>query len=409
MAINQAGSYMRKTGTNLPEYIELYGQAWARLMGKQHGSTIPEDKGSILTTWTLSYNSLQLQNENAAKLLKLWAFLDNRDLWHELLTPALDLQIANKVPHWFASCVGDRIDFKECIGLLLEYSFIDAKTESSSFSMHSVLHHWCFHAFEEDEAAMSWLAVIIVASAVPSEIVLDYSLIQRRLLPHCDRVYPRLQRRMHEGLMNEEDLPPLSDACHQLGLLYSDQGKMKEAEDMYLRALTGYEKAWGPEHTSTLDTVHNLGALYSDQGKMKEAEDMYLRALTGNEKAWGPEHTSTLDTVNNLGILYKNQGKMKEAEDMYLRALTGKEKTWGPEHTSTLSTVNNLGILYSNQGKMKEAEDMYLRALTGKEKTWGPEHTSTLDTVNNLGLLYSDQGKMKEAEDMFQRAKTRKP
>jgi hypothetical protein len=31
---------------------------------------------------------------------------------------------------------------------------------------------------------------------------------------------------------------------------------------------------------------------------------MYNRALAGKEKAWGPEHTSTLDTVNNLGSLY---------------------------------------------------------------------------------------------------------
>ncbi|SLM37739.1 beta transducin-like protein het-e4s [Lasallia pustulata] len=73
---------------------------------------------------------------------------------------------------------------------------------------------------------------------------------------------------------------------------------MAEAEAMYRRALEGKEKAWGPEHTSTLDT----------------------------EKAWGPEHTSTLGTVNNLGVLYKDQGKMAEAEAMYRRALEGKEK-----------------------------------------------------------------------------------
>ena len=60
---------------------------------------------------------------------------------------------------------------------------------------------------------------------------------------------------------------------------------MKEAEDMYLRALIGYEKARGPEHTSTLSTINNLGLLYSNQGKMKEAEDMYLRALIEYEKA----------------------------------------------------------------------------------------------------------------------------
>ena len=61
---------------------------------------------------------------------------------------------------------------------------------------------------------------------------------------------------------------------------------------------------------------HQLGLLYCDQGKLAEAEQMYERALQGYEKAWGPEHTSTLDTVNNLAILYKNQGKLVEAEQM---------------------------------------------------------------------------------------------
>ena len=121
---------MRKTGTNVSEYIELYNQAWARLMEKQHLSTLREDADrSILTTWTLSFNSLRLQSEDAANLLMLWAFLDNRDLWYELLAPALDLAIANEVPRWFARCAGDKLEFKECIGLLLEYSFIDAKLD----------------------------------------------------------------------------------------------------------------------------------------------------------------------------------------------------------------------------------------------------------------------------------------
>ena len=37
---------------------------------------------------------------------------------------------------------------------------------------------------------------------------------------------------------------------------------MQEAEAMYRRALEGYEKAWGPEHTSTLDKVNNMASLY---------------------------------------------------------------------------------------------------------------------------------------------------
>ncbi|TVY12575.1 hypothetical protein LARI1_G009651, partial [Lachnellula arida] len=44
---------------------------------------------------------------------------------------------------------------------------------------------------------------------------------------------------------------------------------------MYQRALQDYEKAWGPEHTSTLDTINNLGFFYIDQSKLVEAEQMY--------------------------------------------------------------------------------------------------------------------------------------
>jgi Flp pilus assembly protein TadD len=53
---------------------------------------------------------------------------------------------------------------------------------------------------------------------------------------------------------------------------------------MYSRALAGKEKAWGPDHTSTLDTVNNLGVLYADQGRLGDAERMYNRAAAHNYK-----------------------------------------------------------------------------------------------------------------------------
>ena len=56
----------------------------------------------------------------------------------------------------------------------------------------------------------------------------------------------------------------------------------------------------GLDHTSTLNPVNNLGL---EQGKLKEAEEMYQRALAGSEKSLGPDHTSTLNPVNNLGPL----------------------------------------------------------------------------------------------------------
>src|SRR6266576_506723 len=198
--------------------------------------------------------------------------------------------------------------------------------------MHGCVHSWTIHVLNREwNHDLAKLALKFVASHVPTREADKWWLTQRRLLQHAARVsYVILNERVTDNGMEW--------VCYNLGLLYADQGKLDEAEKMYQRALQGKEKAWGPDHTSTLNTVNNLGVLYANQGKLDEAEKMYQRALQGYEKAWGPDHTSTLNTVNNLGRLYADQGKLDEAEKMYQRALQGKEKALGPEHTSTLST-----------------------------------------------------------------------
>jgi tetratricopeptide (TPR) repeat protein len=89
------------------------------------------------------------------------------------------------------------------------------------------------------------------------------------------------------------------------------------------------------------NALNSIGNLYTHQGKLKEAEEMYQRDLEDKKKALGPDHSSTLDTVNNLGILYFRQGKLKEAEEMYQRALAGKEKALGPDRSKTPTAANN--------------------------------------------------------------------
>lgn len=61
-----------------------------------------------------------------------------------------------------------------------------------------------------------------------------------------------------------------------------------------MQALARYEKALGPEHTLTLFIMNNLGILYQDQGKLKNVEDMYVRALAECKKGLGLEHINTV-------------------------------------------------------------------------------------------------------------------
>jgi tetratricopeptide (TPR) repeat protein len=326
------------------------------------------------------------------------AYLGNVDLWYELFRAGVETRSEfDSELSWWPKVMKSKARFDRAMSKLQDYSLVEIGT--GSYSMHTCVHDWTLERLNfDDDGRLCRLAVQCVARSVKSKTEAEFWMVNRRLLSHVSRFeHARVKDRIDWTRVDMVDL-------FNMAQLYSDLDMKGKAEQMCVRSLQGYEKARGPDHTSTLDAVHTLGNLYADQGKMVEAEQMYIRALQGRERAMGSDHTSTLDTVNNLGLLYADEGKMAEAEQMYIRALQGYEEAWGPEHTSKLDTVHNLGLLYADQGKMAEAEQMYMRALQGRETAWGPEHTSTLDTVHNLGLLYASQGKTVEAEKMCLRA-----
>ncbi|KAH6653388.1 hypothetical protein BKA67DRAFT_606880, partial [Truncatella angustata] len=142
-------------------------------------------------------------------------------------------------------------------GFVEPYSFTSELVESKGYSIHACLHSWTVHILNQGwDGCLNKLALECIASKVPSQDDDQFWLLQRRLLAHAITSCATFQ--------DGDD--GLDSAFHNLGILYTAQGKMQEAEEMYLRALRGYENAWGPDHTSTLDTVNNLGILYKAQG-----------------------------------------------------------------------------------------------------------------------------------------------
>ena len=421
LAIAQAGAYLQQSGVGIEKYLEFYEQQWKELMDSEGPSHTPLQEylnGSVGTTWNISYKAVREKDEAAANLLLLWAFLDNRDLWHGLFVAACRASslAALRLSELIGNIASTELEFTKAIQVLRNYSLIEDVEDLASYATHPVVHRWAYHSLGEDSRVkLAQLAVVIVGWSVHHESTRHCSAINRRLLRHaqaCSRWVSMGEIteniRSHEkdevDFNRTKEKKTVLNAIHMLGILYADQGKMAEAEKMYQRALEGMEKAWAPEHTSTLDTVNNLGLLYVDQGKMTEAEKMCQRALEGKEKAWGPEHTSTLDTVNNLGLIYANQGKITEAEKMYQRALKGYEKALGPNHMSALNalhTINNLGRLYADQGKHIEAEKMYQRALDGYEKGWGRDNPSTLRTLNHLKLLNASRSEHIKVKEIY--------
>ena len=399
LALATAGSYLGLTGIPLSEYLHDYEASWLELQ-----ETSPEllsYEKSIYSTWDLSYNHIRKEDESAAKLLELWAYFDNQDLWYDLLKAGNH----DGAPNLFRNIVGTKLAFRAAVMKLQKHALVEVLTDSDGYSMHHCVHAWLKNVLcKTIENQNMTLAFDCVGDTILLAVPQGDWVIKRRLLPHSERSLKLLREWDQEGRNTESKERCITRFSYSVGCLYLDWGRLMEGESMLLRAFNSWEKFYGLDGQNTLSVVERLATLYEAQGHLSKAESMYQRALTGLEKLLGPDHVSTLNAVNNLGIIYEKKGMLKEAESMSQRAFTGIEKLLGPDHVSTLNAVNNLGIIYEKKGMLKEAESMSQRAFTGIEKLLGPDHVSTLNTVNDLAMIYSRQGKVKEAESMYQRA-----
>jgi tetratricopeptide (TPR) repeat protein len=264
----------------------VYKESWLKLQQTSPEVSSYEDR-QLYSTWQLSFDHIKQQNVLSAQLLQLWAYFDNQDLWFELLQ-----ELSSYGPEWLRQLTVDELSFNQAVRVLCDHGLVEVdsfsetvEVESKGYEMHSCVHSWTIHALNQEwDSETAGLVLECVGSHVPAYDTHKPWLIRQRLMRHAVRCWGFVLDGTAEDSGREW-------ALHNIGYMYSDVGRLAEAEKMYQRALQGFEKALGPEHTSTFDRVNNLGNLYTDLGRLNEAEQMYQRALQGKEKALGPEHT----------------------------------------------------------------------------------------------------------------------
>lgn len=140
---------------------------------------------------------------------------------------------------------------------------------------------------------------------------------------------------------------------NNFGILCRSQGRLEEAEEMYRAALEGYEERLGGNHPSTLDVVNNLGVLFANQSKLQEdqqllqqklqrAEEMFQKAVDGYQRQLGWSHPSSLGAINNLARCYADLGWLDKAEEYYGWALAGFQKCSDSKYSTVLRNIHDL-------------------------------------------------------------------
>jgi Flp pilus assembly protein TadD len=171
--------------------------------------------------------------------------------------------------------------------------------------------------------------------------------------------------------------PDFAEAHNKLGVLLANQGRVSEAVPHYEAAL---------RFKPSLPEAHyNLGNAHAAQGKTREAIGNYLEALRLR-----PDDPAS---HNGLGSALDDEGKTEEAVAQYLEALRLNPRL--------ADAHNNLGAARAKQGRPDEAISEFLAALE-----INPKHA---DAHYNVAVLLNGKGRIDEAQRHLREALRLKP
>jgi tetratricopeptide (TPR) repeat protein len=358
LAVDQAGAYINAENLSMSLFTKHYKERKAHILRytpslteyrKKLNDSDAETALNVFTTLELSLQGIggSMDTREAIEgFLTLSAFFSNISIGEDLAKTA----VTKYRPGWAHLFISEdawaHYKYQDAVANLNHLSLLQSLSPGDVvyFSLHPLVADWLKLRREIPfRRTCTILSGSVLKELINFEDADTMQLGPRQyLLAHIDS-YLHNQRLYLDSLDFLDEV--VVNQMHWFGYFLQTSSRYNEAEEMYQRALQGYEKALGADHPLTLHTVNDLGVLYRHQGKLKEAEDMYQRALQGHKKALGADHQATLDTVNNLGVLYRHQGKLKEAEEMYQRALQGYEKALGADHPSAIRTANNLRLL----------------------------------------------------------------
>jgi hypothetical protein len=133
LALDQAGAYIEETGSNLSGYLELYRIRRKDLLGRR--SKLRTDHPEpVATTWSLSFQQVELQSPAAADLLRLCALLDPESIPEGILTEG-----AAVLGPQLKAAAADAFALNEAMEVLRTFSLIRRNAETRTLNIHRLV------------------------------------------------------------------------------------------------------------------------------------------------------------------------------------------------------------------------------------------------------------------------------
>jgi tetratricopeptide (TPR) repeat protein len=238
---------------------------------------------------------------------------------------------------------------------------------------------------------VGWALLLSVAltAAEPKSVESDWLalhlrvmvLLQQRKGAESERL---LEDSIHEARLRGESSTGLARALNDLGSLFQDEGRFREAERAYREALSHLTRLPGAILPMGV-TLGNVASLRLAEGKASEAEKLYLdarRILSSGDRSQSLELAVVLC---GLADVYSETGRYADATRAAHSAL---DMLRGSEHDSQVGVaLFLLGKIAISQHHEAEAEELVRRATESWRTSLGPDHPTYVSGMATLAIM----------------------
>jgi tetratricopeptide (TPR) repeat protein len=217
-------------------------------------------------------------------------------------------------------------------------------------------------------------------------------------LDAAERTYRDILAMLEAQPSSPQQQSNVATACHQLGLVAQDRGRLDEAQEWYAKSLAINEELG--DRPGMAHTHHQLGMVAQLGGRLEEAQEWYARSLAIKEDL--DDRPGIASSYHQLGRVAQDGGQLDEAQEWYARSLAIEEELG--DRRGMAGSYHQLGNVAYRRGRLDQAQEWYARSLAIKEEI-GNQAGMAL-SFGQFGLLAEARGQLEQALEWMVRCVT---
>lgn len=372
LALEHSRAYINKMEISFSAYLDIFNEYRFEAMKNK----VLDYNETVLTTFKMSFDKLEEQNDKNFELLALCAFLYFDKI------PSKELFLDSKLYN--------KLELDTIIDGLMGYSLINI--HNGFISVHGVIQELVRNELKKRGTYKNLLheALSITNEIFPKDIQkVDDKNLTNILIKHIISVYKYLEFEKFDEQIKANISTKIGFAFQNLGLHEDGLYYLYKAKEYYINA-GNIDKGCA--------IMERIGLSYHRIGRSDESLDILLDAEHMIEDMMDNRILGNI--LRSIGIVYKDRRDIDLSLDYHKRAL----KLGEIENDKNLifNQLLNIGIIYKTKKEYDEAGEYYNKAENMLKDIDDGKLEYKLH--GNIGYLYKERGLFEEAIKYFSKA-----